>query len=142
MNDNGMVLALDVGERRIGVAMASRIARLPAPYVTLDRQRVLDAAAEIERIVKKEAVDTVVVGLPRNMQGNETEQTKRARRFAEALQARLTCPVVMQDEAATSVQAEERLRARNKPYAKEDIDAEAAAIILQDYLSQTEQRLA
>lgn len=142
MNDENIVIALDVGERRIGMAIASMVARLPAPYLTLDRQQITDVFAEIERLIAQESAGVIVVGLPRDMQGNETEQTRQVRQFADELQVRLKRPVVLQDEAATSINAEARLKERGKPYSKADIDAEAAAIILQDFLAQAEQRTA
>lgn len=135
---SGMAVALDVGERRIGVALTSLIARLPAAYTTIDRKTEVNVIGKISDIIAKEGVTELVVGLPRDMFGNETEQTKRVRLFAQDLQKQITIPLTLIDEAVTSVQAEERLKATGKPYAKGDIDAEAAAIILQDYLSERE----
>ncbi len=134
-----MAAALDVGERRIGVAMTSLLARLPAAYRTIDRASDAAAIAEICDIIAKENVRELAVGLPRDMQGNETEQTKKVRRFAASLQKKLDIPLVFQDEAVTSVRAEERLKNRGKPYTKGDIDAESAAIILQDYLQNNQE---
>lgn len=137
-----MVLALDVGERRIGVALASLIARMPSAYATIDRMAEPDVIAKICDIIAKESVTELVVGLPRDMYGNETEQTKRVRIFAKELQGSISIPLTLQDEAVTSVQAEERLKQRGKPYAKADIDAEAAAIILEDYLQERQRNQA
>ena len=137
------IIALDVGERRIGVALASLQARLSAPFVTIDRKKTIDALKEIENIVKKHHVQTVVVGLPRGLEGQETDQTRLVRAFAVSLESILQdIPVELIDEAVTSAEAEARLQSRGKPYDKGDIDAEAAAIILQDYLSQCERNLA
>lgn len=132
--DNGFVLALDVGTRRIGIALASLVARLPAPYGFIDRQVVTDVFGHIKNLIEKEQVSVVVVGLPRDMTGQETDQTRLCRDFAAELAQKITQPVVMQDEAVTSHEAEARLRARGKAYGKGDIDAEAAAMILDDYL--------
>lgn len=132
---NGIVAALDVGERRIGVAVASLFARLPAAYTTIDRQKTPDAVQEVCDIVAKENITELVVGLPRDMRGVETEQTKKVLDFAKELKGRLSIPVIMQDEAVTSVEAEDRLKSTKRPYTKADIDAEAAAIILRDYLA-------
>lgn len=139
---SGYVLALDVGNRRIGVALASVIARLPAPLTVIDRNKTADVVAEIVDLVKKNEVKTVVVGLPRDMTGNETDQTIAVREFAAQISKELNIPVIMQDEAVTSVLAEERLKNRGKPYDKGDIDAEAAVMILDDYLKTTERRTA
>lgn len=136
------VLALDVGNRRIGMALASRIARLPAPLGVIDRQATADVLAKIERVVAEQEVDTVVVGLPRGLEGQESAQTEESRGFAAELSVKINVPVVMQDEAVTSIEAENRLKARGKPYGKGDIDAEAAAMILDDYLKTTTERTA
>jgi len=133
---NNYVVSLDVGERRVGVAIASLIARLPAPLCTIDRSKVTDVFTKIAEIVKKEQVSVVVVGLPRGMQGQETTQTTTARAFASELGKVVDLPIVMQDEAGTSLEAEQLLKLRGKAYEKGDIDAEAATIILRDYLQQ------
>lgn len=138
---SGMALALDVGERRIGVALTSLIARLPAAYATIDRQATADVFQDICDIVAKEGVTELVIGLPRDMKGVETEQTKKVREFAKELGGKIDIPITMQDEAVTSVAAEQRLKSTKKPYTKADIDAEAAAIILQDYLAGREERV-
>jgi putative Holliday junction resolvase len=130
------VISLDVGERRIGVAIASMIARLPSPLTTIDRLKTPDAFSEIETLCRQNEVGRVVVGLPRGMGGQETAQTGLARQFAAELSRRLDMPVTMQDEAGTSIEAERLLRARNRPYTKGDIDAEAAVLILRDHLQQ------
>ncbi len=135
-------MALDVGERRIGVALASSVARLPAPLLTLDRQAVGDVFGRIRELAQKENVSTIVVGLPRNLQSAETEQTARSRQFAAQLQKSMSIPVVMQDEAGTSVEAEAVLKRRGKPYTQGDIDAEAACLILRDFLQTEQERVA
>jgi len=128
-------LGLDVGGRRIGVAVAGIVARLSSPLLTLDRQDAGDIFERIEKLIDEHQVADIVVGLPRGMDGQETGQTAIAREFADEL-AR-TCGVVvhMQDEAATSIAAEEELKASGKPYQKGDIDSGAAAIILSDWLA-------
>lgn len=135
------VLALDVGGKRIGVAVASRIARLSAPHGVIETAKTTDISAAIKRMVNELEADTVVVGLPRGMDGQETAQTAAARDFAAGLSAELDVPVVLQDEAVTSVEAEKRLKNRGKPYNKGDIDAEAAAMILDDYLKTAGDRI-
>lgn len=131
MSDN--VLALDVGDRRIGVAVAQSVARLPRPLTTLNNDEKFEAS--LQAIIDQEGIGTIVVGLPRNLHGQDTAQTKASRAFAEQLTEKFNLPVVLQDEAGTSRQAETELQARGKPYAKADIDAWAAAIILEDYLN-------
>lgn len=133
MSRNKTYLALDVGEKRIGVAVGDTGVRIAVPFDTLDVD-----GTELERIAKiviDEKIDTVVVGYPRNQSGEATAQTA----YAEAFAAQLTdiAPnLVFQDESLTSVLAEQRLQSYKKPYTKADIDAQAAALILQDYLEQ------
>ncbi len=124
------ILSIDVGERRVGVAIASVIARFPRPLTTLDNT---DAIwQDIADLVVKEDVETIVVGLPRNLSGDDTAQTEYARAFAAKIE---NVEIVFQDEALTSVKAEQELKAKGKPYGKGDIDALAATFILEDYLT-------
>ena len=124
------ILALDVGERRIGVARGDTMIKIAVPLTT-----VLVDGTELEQIrqlVAHERADVLVVGYPRNQSGDATAQTAYVESVAEQL--RKDVDIVYQDESLTSVIAEQRLVARGKPYDKAAIDAEAAAIILQDYL--------
>ena len=138
---DGYVAALDIGDRRIGVALTSLIARLPAPYTTIDRQQVMDVPAWVGDFVKSNNVCVLVVGMPKDLNGKTTEQTAKVTELARSLEAIISIPIVMQEEAVTSIEAEKRLKNLGKPYSKADIDAEAACIILQDYLSGSGQRL-
>jgi len=125
------LIGLDVGEKRIGVAVADLGVRIAVPFATIE----VDGGeiAAIAEIVIKEQADTLVLGYPRNQQGEATTQTAYVEQFAERL-ADIDARVVYQDESLTSVLAEQRLKSYNRPYAKGDIDAQAAAIILQDYV--------
>lgn len=131
------IMALDVGERRIGVALASTAARIANPYVTVlyDEQ----ALTKIMSLADQNHVSRFVVGLPRNMAGEETQQTQTVRSFTEQLRAKTDTPISFQDESVTSVKAKEELEAKGKPYAKEDIDKLAATYILEDYLRGNQQ---
>ncbi len=126
------IVSLDVGEKRVGVAMANTLARLASPLTTLLRGD--DFWEQLQHILQREAVTHLVVGLPRNLSGVETAQTLATRHFADELRTRFAMPVTLQDEALTSRQAESELRRRGKPYEKGDIDALAATYILEDYL--------
>jgi putative Holliday junction resolvase len=131
---NSSWLGLDIGTRRIGVAIAREGIRIPSPLTTLENND--DVVAQLQKIVQEQSVQKLVVGLPRGMDGQETEQTKLTEAFAHELQARLGVPVVLQDEALTSQKAENELAARKKPYAKGDVDALAATYILEDYINE------
>lgn len=126
------VMALDVGDRRIGIASAPAGVRMASPLSTIVRDE--SSISKIVTLADENQVATVVVGLPRGMNGQETGQTAKIRAFIAELEAALSQPVVLQDEAVTSVIAEEKLQQSGKPYSKEDIDMYAAVEILQDYL--------
>lgn len=126
------VLALDVGGRRIGMAVGDTDMKIPRILPTME---VTDGVFEqITDVITYEGVDAIVVGYPRNLSGETTEQTATIEKFADELKQHIDIAIEFQDESLTSIRAEELLRERGKPYSKADIDAEAAAIILHDFL--------
>lgn len=127
------ILGLDYGEKRIGVAIAHVVARLPRPLITLSNAP--SVVAEIQKLVDREGVQLIVIGLPRSMDGQVHAQGERAQRFAAELSEHVTVPVDFADETLTSVQAEQILteRAGGKPIPKEAIDSMSAALILERY---------
>lgn len=127
----GKILALDVGGRRIGVAEGDESLRIAYPLTTI----IVDGheLEKLAEIVRSNQPSRIVVGFPRNQAGEVTEQTKIVEAFATRVES-LGVQITFQDESLTSVVAEERLRTIGKPYTKEMIDAEAATLILQDYL--------
>ncbi|HUG54490.1 MAG TPA: Holliday junction resolvase RuvX [Vicinamibacteria bacterium] len=129
-------LGLDVGDRRIGVALSDETATLASPLTTLRRsggRRDLGAVAEI---VGRHEVVAVVVGLPLNMDGTRGRQAEKVLAFVEALRARLEVPVAVGDERLTTVEAEERLRESGLGWTERRrvVDQAAAVVILQEYL--------
>lgn len=132
MSRNESLICLDVGERRIGVALADTGVRIAVPYDTIEVNG--DEIKMIAELVVRESAEKIILGYPRNQQGEATSQSEFVERFAEQLKD--IAEITYQDESLTSVIAEQRLVSRGKPYAKGDIDKEAAAIILQDYLEQ------
>jgi len=131
---SGTILALDVGEVRIGVAMANLASRLPQPWGVIEHPS--NAADIINSLLKEHNIVAVVVGLPRGLDGQETSQTKLVRTFTDKLKPKLHLPFYFQDEALTSVQAEKELKQRKIKYNKGDVDALAATYILSDFLSE------
>lgn len=127
------LVCLDVGEKRIGVAIADASIRIAVAFDTIVVDG--DELKKIAQIVVTEGAKTIVVGYPRNQQGETTAQTQYVENFAKNLED-MAENVVFQDESLTSVVAENRLIAMKKPYVKGDIDAQAAAIILEDYMEQ------
>lgn len=127
-------LALDIGEKRIGVAQADSDVRISFPLCTLsvdgtEHQRLREIVAEVQP-------STIVIGYPRNQKGEPTAQTEEVKRIAKGFES-LKVPFIFQDESLTSVLAETYLKKHKKTYTKADIDSHAAAIILGDYLEQT-----
>ena len=131
MTTGDTLLALDVGTRRIGVARADTSTRLAFAIDTIavDGQEL----SALRRLIDDVKPAKLVIGYPRNQSGDPTQQTELVVQFAKQLES-LGIPLVFQDESLTSVEAERRLTSHGKPYSKADIDAEAAAIILQDYI--------
>jgi putative Holliday junction resolvase len=138
------VVGLDIGERRIGMAISDLTGTLARPLGVL-RPAGLDVdaldvvAREITRLAEEEdGVRAIVVGLPRRLDGSPTEMTPRVEKFATQLQARTNLSVTLQDERLSSVEAESRLAVRDKDWRsrKAKLDAAAAAVILQDYLDE------
>jgi putative holliday junction resolvase len=136
------VVGLDIGEKRIGVAISDLTGTLARPLSVL-RPAGLDVDAleivgrEIARLAEEEdGVGAVVVGLPRRLDGTPTDMTTRVEKFAQQLHAKTSLPVMLQDERLSSREAESRLALRDKDWRsrKARLDAAAAAVILQDYL--------
>ena len=125
------IIALDVGEKRIGVAMGNSISRLPAPLMTLDNDK--KALQSLLELVGKHNANAIVVGLPRGLNGQETAQTRVIHEFIILLKENTNLPIYSQDEALTSKKAEKELKDRGVRYNKGDVDALAATYILEDY---------
>ncbi len=131
------ILAVDLGKARTGLAICDKDEILASPAGVIsdwNRERVIKRVAE--EAVKSRA-EQIVVGLPRNMDGSEGESARSARDFAEKLRNLVSVPVVMQDERGTTVTAHSYLNATNTRGKKRKsvIDAVAATVILQDYLT-------
>jgi putative Holliday junction resolvase len=142
------VLGIDYGARRIGLALSDATATLASPWRVMHRPR---SEAETMRLLMveiaalKDADDglaAVVVGWPRRLDGSPNEQTAIVETFARSLQLKVSVPVVLQDERLSSTEAESRLARREKDWRKrkQQLDAAAAAIILQDYLDSRSSR--
>ncbi len=133
MTRSNNVLALDIGEVRVGVAVADRKIGIAVPIDTMVMNE--DTFRhDVAELVVQHSAGTIVVGYPRNQGGDTTQQTAYVESMASQL-SDLDAEVVFQDESLTSVTAKERLGVSNSRINQKGmIDAEAAAIILQDYL--------
>ena len=135
-------LGIDYGERRIGLALSDATGLLASPWKRLANDGNPIAAAkrlaeEIRVLQADESgLGAVVIGLPRRLNGEATEQTVKVQVLARELGARIEIPIALQDERLTSHEAEELLAQRERDWRrrKDQLDAMAAALILQDYL--------
>ena len=135
------VLGVDFGKKRIGLALSDASGILARPWQAITAGATPRASATLVAAIIRDAgaddpVDAVVVGLPRRLTGEDTDQTAPTRQFAAALADLAGVRVHLQDERLTSVEAESRLAVHERDWRKRKakIDATAAAIILQDYL--------
>ena len=134
-------LGVDLGQRRVGLAISDPSGTLARPLTTLTVasaddavDRVVDAATRL--LAEDDGLSAIVVGLPARLDGSPTDATSAAVAFIAALKTRVPVPVVSEDERLTSHEAERRLATRERDFRKRKmkLDAAAAAIILQDYL--------
>lgn len=138
------VLAVDVGGRRIGLAISDPSRTLARPLATLAVKtagegvaRVADEIGRLER--DDDGLASIVVGLPVRLDGSHNDETARVEAFIDALKTRTALPIVTADERLTSREAESRLSLQERDWRqrKKKLDAAAAAIFLQDYLDRS-----
>jgi putative holliday junction resolvase len=137
----GRVLGIDVGGRRVGLAISDRTGTLARPLETILVRGAADAVDRLaERIAsiaaEEDGLETIVVGRPAHLDGRASEATAGVIAFITALQQRIGVPIVTEDERLTSREAERRLATNERDWRrrKAKLDAAAAAIFLQDYL--------
>ncbi len=138
----GRLLALDLGEKRVGVAVCDELRLTVRPLPFLRRTNWKQLLAAVADLLQRFDARALVIGLPLNLEGTESEAAAQARRLARNFQLSLRVPVFLQDERLTSREAEESLRAaghRDKSL-REHVDSEAAAIILRDYLAESAEK--
>ena len=134
-------MSIDVGERRIGLAISDLTRTLARPLMTIEVASADDGvrrvAAEVTRLADEDdSLSTIVVGMPVRLDGSPNDQTPRVIEFVAALKQHTSIRIVTTDERLTSVEAESRLAGRTKDWRerKKRLDAAAAAVMLQDYL--------
>lgn len=133
-----VIVALDVGEARIGVAASDELELIATPRALIRRKTTAGALDAVAQEVARAEAQLVVVGLPVSFDGQLHGQARAIQAFAEKLRRRIGVPLIYADETLSSVRAEERLRqAGVRPERlRERIDSEAAAVILEDVLEQ------
>jgi putative Holliday junction resolvase len=130
-------LGLDVGDKRIGVALSDPQGILASPLTIIScRNETADIEA-IKGFISQYQVERVIVGLPRSMNGSLGEQAEKVKAFAQSLSSQIEIPVEFRDERLSSVSARRLIQDARHKRARHD-DAIAAALILQTYLDETE----
>jgi putative Holliday junction resolvase len=133
LDSTGRVLALDVGERRVGVAVSDPSGTLATPHSVIHRRSKARDFEAVGRLVAESDIRQVVVGLPLTLDGEVGPQAKRVTRYAQALAETLDVPLEYHDERYSTVTADDLL-VQSRRKRRVPIDAAAAAVILQDYL--------
>jgi putative Holliday junction resolvase len=134
----GRYMALDVGDRRIGVALSDPLQILASPLQTILRTSDEHALLEITNLVDRHGVEKLIVGMPYSLDGTIGPQAEKVLLFKAKVAAQLSIEIVLQDERLSSVTADQKLRETRKKSARlrDKIDAAAAAVILQSYLDE------
>ena len=127
------IMALDVGTKRIGIALSDYLRVIATPHSTIPRQPETEAIETIIKIAKENRVEKIVVGVPINMDGTFGGQAQDCINFSQKI---LGFDIILEDERLTSEEAEERLRARKVDFRKNKglVDMESACVILEQYL--------
>lgn len=123
------ILAVDYGEKEVGLAFAPEDVRIAMPFGTVERVDDAQLVARLQQLIEKERIRTVVVGMPLMLDDRESAQTHRTKVFVEALRAAVSCDVVTFPEALTSREAAERPHGSGA-----SIHERSAMILLEDWL--------
>ena len=138
------ILALDVGDRYIGVALSDPTGLIATPLAVLERTGGKRDYEKVLAVVKAQEAERIVIGMPMTMSGEEGEQAQATNTFVAALKERTALPVETLDERLTTVEAERRLReaGASSRRMRQRTDSQAAAVLLQGYLDTRRLRLA
>ena len=131
------IMAIDYGDARTGVAISDLLCSIVGTTTVVPSRNTDKAVADIVRMAKEQEVGTIVVGLPRNMDGSEGPRAELCRAFAERLAAETGLEIAMWDERRTTVEAHNILSEHNYhgKKRKNTVDAVAASLILEGYLN-------
>ena len=131
----GRILGIDYGDTRIGLALSDRKRSISFPYKTLKNKNEAFITDNIKNIIIEKDIEYLVLGLPIGLNGNDTQQTKKVRKFADILK-NFKKPVYLHDERLSSVSAKKSLVLDNikTGHSKDKIDVRAATILLQHYI--------
>ena len=130
-------LGLDIGDKRIGVALSDPQGIIASPFTTIECSEETTDVAAIVGIVEQKGVEQIIVGLPRSMDGSIGEQAEKVKAFTEELRRQTKVPAEFRDERLSTVSAKRLMREGKRGRGKAGDDAVAAAIILQAYLDES-----
>jgi putative Holliday junction resolvase len=130
------ILAIDYGERHIGIAISDEHHTFAFPLFTIDTRKQPDYIQKIAGVVMKEEIGKILIGLPTSPEGGETGKAKKVRRFADQLSEYVSVPIMFWDEAYTTQKAQSvlHLQGQSLKKHKEKLDMIAATILLEDFL--------
>ncbi len=131
-------LGLDIGSKRIGVALSDPQGILASPFTIINCEEEVANIEAVANIISQNQVGQVIVGLPRSMDGSLGEQAEKVKSFTQRLSKHIEVPVAFRDERLTTVSARRLMQAVNTKKSRKKVrhDAVAAAIILQGYLDE------
>lgn len=133
-----IILGLDIGDARTGVAISDELGIAAHPLCTIQRKSRKAVLAELQKLVAAHKVERIVVGLPLQLDGQTGTQAKKVKQFAGKLEQQVNLPIVFWDESFTTLEAAEILRGTKKrrKKRKQVIDQVAAVLILEGYLEE------
>jgi len=136
MTQEGRVMAVDYGEKRIGVALSDPLRMFAKPLIVLSNNGIDDVTGQLEALVVEHKVSFLLVGMPYAIDGSDTPKTTETKSFAEELAGRLSVPVLGYDERYSTCDAEHELKKMGYTWqeAKKVKDAMAACMFLKDFL--------
>ena len=128
------LMGIDFGEVRIGIALSDPLQIISQPFLVIPNND--NTISEIQKIIKTEEVGKIILGLPLNLDGEDTKKTLEVREFAEMLKNNVDIPVIFWDERYTTVEANEKLKQMGFSIAesRKVVDKVAASIILKNYM--------
>lgn len=133
----GQILGIDLGKKRVGIAITVPVLNIPQPLKTVNRKEIFK---EIEALLQKHSITRFVVGLPLNMDGTKGEKASEVEKFGKELEDRFNIPVAFYDERLTTVHAEKIMHEAGKKIKghKDIVDKISASLILEGYLESRE----
>lgn len=129
-----MILGIDYGKKRIGLAIAEEQTKVAMPYKIIENKGFSDFLSQLKEIIKNEQIEKIVIGVPQSLQGGSSDQTAEVLDFIEKLKSNIDIPIFVLDEKFTTKIAGKLL----KDAGRKEKDAVAAMVILQDHLDKSQ----